>query len=97
VIDRHGKRVYVGWAEHEVLWLEAALTLPRDQQYAAFHDIAEMRGSTFATVARQAGHIAGVAHAKARALRLAEERARPVPPPLNVTVAKYRRHEGARA
>ena len=46
MIDRWGKRIIVGWAEHEILWVKAAIKLPRDERIEAFQDIASMTGRT---------------------------------------------------
>lgn len=54
MLDRFGKRVVVGWAEHEVLWLKAAMTLPRIERWEAFQDISDLTGRTFAAVTYQA-------------------------------------------
>jgi hypothetical protein len=50
MIDHEGSEVVVGWADHEIVWLEAALTLPKNERAAAFQDIAELTGRTFCAV-----------------------------------------------
>lgn len=50
MLDRFGSPGRVGWPEHSILWLEAALTLPRDQHSQAFQDIADMTGRTLNAV-----------------------------------------------
>lgn len=50
MIDRFGKPVLVGWPAHHILWIEAAMTLPRTQRMEAFTDIAEMTGRSYACV-----------------------------------------------
>jgi hypothetical protein len=42
MLDRWGKSIQVGWAEHEMLWIEAALMLPPEKQTDAFLDIGEL-------------------------------------------------------
>jgi hypothetical protein len=54
MLDRFGKPIRVGWAIHEILWIEAALTLPRAERLAAFEDIASMTGRTVAGVQTRA-------------------------------------------
>lgn len=44
--DRWGNQIQVGWAEHEILWVKAAIKLPRDERIEAFQDIAAMTGRT---------------------------------------------------
>ena len=55
--DRFGRTIYMGWAEHELLWIEAALTLPRDERTAAFMDISEITGRTMMAIRFQAKRI----------------------------------------
>lgn len=54
MIDRSGAEVVVAWPEHHIIWLEAALTLPKSERHAAFQDIAEMTGRTFCAVRSKA-------------------------------------------
>lgn len=54
MLDRFGKTVRVAWAEHEILWLKAAMTLPRTERWEAFQDISDMTGRTFAAITYQA-------------------------------------------
>ncbi len=44
MIDRWGNSVRVGWAAHEILWLEAAMSLPVLDRPAAYKDISELTG-----------------------------------------------------
>lgn len=44
----------IGWAEHELLWLQAANALPHGKRYNALVDISNMTGRTFAAVNHQA-------------------------------------------
>jgi len=48
--DRFGRSIQVGWPEHHILWIEAAMTLPRAERNVAFNDIAEMTGRGYASV-----------------------------------------------
>lgn len=48
--DRFGHPVSVGWPAHHILWIEAAMTLPRRERLAAFDDIGEMTGRGSASV-----------------------------------------------
>lgn len=57
MIDRFGAPLYVGWAEHELLWVQAALTLDRYERGPAYQQIAEMTGRTFSAVAYKASEI----------------------------------------
>jgi hypothetical protein len=36
------KNIFVGWAHHELIWVEAALTLDLAERRKAFHDIAAL-------------------------------------------------------
>ena len=54
MIDRFGNEVLVAWADHEVIWIEAALTLPIHKRKDAFRDIAYMCARTFQSVERKA-------------------------------------------
>lgn len=49
-MNRWGDQVRVAWQEHELLWVRAALTLPKEARGNAFHQIADMRGCAYATV-----------------------------------------------
>lgn len=42
--DRWGRDSTVGYSEVELIWIRAALTLPRGERAAAFRDIASMMG-----------------------------------------------------
>lgn len=44
MIDHFGHTIKVGYSEHELIWLRAAMTLPRGERISAFRDIAEMTG-----------------------------------------------------
>ena len=72
--DRFGKPIAVGWSEHELVWLRAAMSLPFGERMAAFRDIADMTGRTTAAVKHQEYRIDCVerACAHARSIRRAE-------------------------
>lgn len=55
--DRSGKTIYIAWARHEFIWLEAAMTLPKKQRLAAYRDISNMTGRSMDAIARQAYNI----------------------------------------
>lgn len=44
MIDRFGNPIIIGWPAHHVIYLEAALSLPRSERAQAFQDIAELTG-----------------------------------------------------
>lgn len=44
------KRVDIAWPEHHIVWVEAAMTLPRSERTAAYKDIAAMTGRTLSAV-----------------------------------------------
>ena len=50
MFDRFGDPIRVGWAEHELLWIDAAMTLPRGERFRAFEDIASLTGRTVANI-----------------------------------------------
>ncbi len=50
MIDRHGMPVRVAFAEHELIWISAALRLDRHEHTAAFLDIASMTGRSLQSV-----------------------------------------------
>lgn len=56
--DRYGFPVLVGWHDFEILWVEAALTLPKIERSAAYRDIASMSGRTFQAIQCKAQMIA---------------------------------------
>lgn len=57
-ISRFGYEVVVAWAPHEILWVEAAITLPLEERNEAFGDICAMSGRSFGSVRAQGYHIA---------------------------------------
>lgn len=42
MIDRYGKKVSIYWAEHELEWVRAAMTLPFRERQEAYRDISAM-------------------------------------------------------
>jgi hypothetical protein len=54
MIDRYGIPIYIGWADHEVIWLQAAMTLDHGERLEAYQDIASMSGRTFKAVKQKA-------------------------------------------
>lgn len=57
MINNLGKRIVVGWASHEILWVEAALTLRGSEKFEALKDIAGMSGRSYAAVIAKASDI----------------------------------------
>lgn len=55
--DRFGRTIAIGWGRHEIIWLEAVLTLPRSQVKRALSDIAEMSGRTFKATQSKFYHV----------------------------------------
>lgn len=55
--DRFGQSILIGWADHEIEWVEAANTLCREQRKLAYRDIAELTGRTVEAVRRYASHL----------------------------------------
>ncbi len=71
MLDRFGKPIYVGWSSHEMLWLDAALSLPYHQQIPAFRDMAAMSGRSFRAIQTKAQTITVTrAEAEHRARRI---------------------------
>lgn len=57
MIDRFGKEIRVAWADHEIIWIKAALKLDRWDRPAAYQDIAAMSGRTEFQVKRKAREV----------------------------------------
>jgi hypothetical protein len=58
VIDRFGKTICVGWSAHEILWIEAAMSLgTRGERMQAFLDIASLTGRSYRNVRDKAHHL----------------------------------------
>lgn len=49
-VDRFGNRIYIGWADWEMEYIYAALTLSKAERIAAYPDIAAMTGRTIRQV-----------------------------------------------
>lgn len=47
----------IGWWPHEIVWLEAAMTLKGDFKFCALLDIAEMTGRSYGAVLTKASNI----------------------------------------
>jgi len=58
MITSAGKDVPVGWSDHHIVWIEAAMTLPKNQRTAAYQDVADMTGRTLTAVRCKAYWIA---------------------------------------
>jgi hypothetical protein len=57
MIDSSGKKIIVGWSARELLYVEAAMTLPTKERSQAYEDIASMTGRRVATVYRKASSL----------------------------------------
>ena len=57
MIDSSGKSIIVGWSVTELLYLDAAMTLPTKERPQAYEDIASMTGRRVATVYRKASSL----------------------------------------
>lgn len=55
--DRFGKPVFVAWADYQLLWIEAAISLDRPPRMAAFLDIAALTGRSLQAVKTKAREI----------------------------------------
>lgn len=76
MIDRWGNPIRVAWAAHELLWIEAALSLPMIERTEAFKDIAGLSGRDLEQVRRMAVTIRS---AHRRAQEAMEQPVKPVP------------------
>lgn len=55
MLDRFGNRINIAWSEVEILWLQAAVSLPTPpERFAAYRDIAGMTGRGYANVKQKA-------------------------------------------
>lgn len=70
MVDRFGKPIIIGWHPHEFLWLEAALSLPRREQAAAFRDISALTGREVDHVRKQANRVLAKKNAQAKPARV---------------------------
>lgn len=48
MMDRFGDPIVIGWADHQLVWLEAAFSLPRADRALALNDVADLTGRSFA-------------------------------------------------
>lgn len=74
MIDRHGNTILVGWSAHEILWVEAAMTLLPASKIAAFQDIADMTGRSYTAIVRKASDLVSAKREAAIEARLATRR-----------------------
>lgn len=54
MLDRLGLPIAVGWPPHHIIYLQAALALPRSEHTAAFQDIADLTGRSLNAVQSKA-------------------------------------------
>jgi hypothetical protein len=85
MIGRDGKFIMVGWAEHEIHWLQAAMTLKGLERLEAYRDISAMTGRPVSALCAKVDWLrakarqdAIVAEARARRVMIAA-RTYPVP------------------
>lgn len=83
MIASDGRDIQVGWSDHHIVWIEAAMTLPRSERTDAYRDIAAMTGRTLTAVRCKAYWIGEQRHkemirAKARADMAASLARRPM-------------------
>lgn len=81
MIDRFGKQIRVGWSDAETLWLVAAMGLPLGERSAAYLDISEMTGRSFAAITWMAGRHRYIARERGRQERLAADKSAYIAPP----------------
>lgn len=77
MINRWGKSITVGWPEHHILWIEAAMTLPtRMERLSAYEDICDLTGRSLKAVMCKAAQMAdeqrNASRRAAEARRMAE-------------------------
>lgn len=65
MIDRFGKPIRVGWAPHELLYIEAALTFRASERSSAYQDIADMTGRSLIAIRAKAENMASESRFKA--------------------------------
>lgn len=53
-VDRFGRPIRLGFADHEILWIEAALTLWGRARREAFEDISAMTGRSYESIQAKA-------------------------------------------
>ena len=94
MIDRHGKTVYVSWQAHELIWLQAALSLPRHDRPAAYRDIAYMSGRAVSSVQRKALRLEKSCRADTAVESAVTRRAEPLGPSTFITPISAERLRG---
>ena len=50
MIDRWGSPIRIGWSDHQILWIRAAMTLDGHERHEAIRDIADLVGRSYASV-----------------------------------------------
>ena len=97
MLDRWGNHIRVYWAEYEILWVRAAMTLPCAERQEAYRDIADMTGRTLAQVRGYANSVRNREEV-ARAKQEEERRAAiPVLPPSIISKPTMAQLMGGRA
>jgi hypothetical protein len=81
MIDRHGRPICIGYARHELIWIEAALSLPRIERRAALQDIADMTGRGYENIRAMAARMDNALEEQARNARRIVVPARAMPKP----------------
>jgi len=66
----------IGWWPHEIIWVEAAITLKGEMKFAAFRDISEMTGRSYAAVLSKAYEIINDKTAASIAKQIATKKAK---------------------
>jgi hypothetical protein len=79
MIDRWGNTVIIGWAEHELIWVRAAIRLGQTERSEAFRDIASMTGRAERTIRAMATKIRTKLNADIAAIQAAHPRRIMVP------------------
>jgi hypothetical protein len=54
MLDRWGQKIRIGWSDVEIIYICAALSLPRQERREAFEQIADLTGRTLAAVQERA-------------------------------------------
>lgn len=65
--DRYGRKIVIGWSDHEIEWIRAAGTLALQAREDALWDIASMTGRLYSTVHRKMLSVRQEDRAKAKA------------------------------
>jgi hypothetical protein len=53
-VDRWGRPIRLGWPRHHLVWIEAALTLPKMERLRAYEDISSLTGRSLTAVLQRA-------------------------------------------